>query len=258
MTLVSPTLTSGNSTCYRQYTIPQTQNKTVCKSVNYRSLLDSGATNADYVSENFCSELQDIAGYKPTKLTKTKVNSAFLGSSVTIDKQIKFAIRLTSEDGKEHMLNIEARVALIPYDLIIGKQSIKKHDLTALFPSQFRPTDLIEPSSSMESHGAPAQEPSKNDSATSMQQPEAQEPRGLIKRKAELLDISPADDEGYSEKLGKDSDMLHDSEFTRSLNSIQVPLQGQEREQVLEWVQKNKDIMSIGLGKEPARSRKNN
>ena len=102
------------------FTRPHTQNETVFKSVNYRSLLDSGATNADYVSENFCSELQDIAGYKPTKLTKIKVNSAILGSSVTIDKQIKFAIKLTSEDGKGHTFIIEARVAPIPYDLIIG------------------------------------------------------------------------------------------------------------------------------------------
>ena len=76
------------------------------------------------------------------------------------------------------------------------------------------------PSSSKESHGAPAQEPSQSDSATSEQQPEVREPQGLTKRKAESLDIPPTDEGGYSERLRKGSDVLHNSELITSQESM--------------------------------------
>ena len=46
------------------------------------------------------------------------------------------------------------------------------------------------------------------------------EPQGLTKRKVESLDIPPTDEGGYSERLRKGSDVLHDSELITSQESI--------------------------------------
>ena len=108
---------------------------------NIPAFIDNGATQDNYVSEQMAKRLIK-GGAKVTK-DEAMICSCFK-ETIKSTTRIEFSMCFRDESiNKEEIIDLTARVvASIPYDIIIGRPTIKKHKLATKMLSQFESTEM--------------------------------------------------------------------------------------------------------------------
>ena len=107
-------------------------------------LLDSGATTSNYLGEHVASKLVK-EGINYVDSSNTLVCTGLDNMCDRCKGRIEF--ELITKDERDNFINLKlsAKVIISPYDLIIGRPSIKQHKLVKKFPSHFMDSeDIVE------------------------------------------------------------------------------------------------------------------
>jgi hypothetical protein len=110
------------------------------------SLLDSGAIGSCVISPNFFKYISTNNYIKSVDNVKYHLSAALTNKSISLNKKYSFTILLKSERPQQAQLvsvAVDAVVAKIPYDLILDRDTIKRYDLVAHFPSHFAAGALL-------------------------------------------------------------------------------------------------------------------
>ena len=120
------------------------------KTVDVRALVDTGALNANYISEDIANEFWKL-GVKPID-SCVKICSAFSGQCTNAHKKLALFLTITNEvEEKFETIPLEFTVINTTYDVIIGRPTIVAHDLVNKLQSQFKiapkhlPTHMLVP-----------------------------------------------------------------------------------------------------------------
>jgi hypothetical protein len=105
------------------------------KEENLQVLLDTGATTRDYISNRVASIIE--ASGKVRLASSAIICSGFENMCEKCLGQVDIEVISKDESDQSVKLNLLATIIQTPFDLIIGRPSIKKYRLAKRFPSQF-------------------------------------------------------------------------------------------------------------------------